>query len=162
MASCSQSVGIHGVLGELAVVDGGPRVATVTAREGAVLVVVARHLVADLIAGRPAVAGALLRSLAAMVRRLDEGACDVNGLDLTQRMQKYLVSLIPQRGIKVAREVGFIPVQLALNQTDLARQVGGSRQQVNRILMDLEAPGSIQRLGHRIVGVRPDRLHAGS
>ena len=47
-----------------------------------------------------------------------------------------------------------------LTQGDLARQVGGSRQQVNRVLMSLEADGSIERLGHRIVGIRPGRLYS--
>lgn len=155
-------LGAHEALGELAVVDGGPRVATVTARVPTVLVVVPRRVVADLIARRPAVASALLRSLATMVRRLDERACDVTALDLPQRVEKYLVALtVPRQGVQVVREDGFVPVHLTLTQTDLARQVGGSRQQVNRILMDLEAAGSIQRLGHRIVGVRPGVLYSG-
>ena len=47
---------------------------------------------------------------------------------------------------------GLVPVRVDLTQGDLARQVGGSRQQVNRVLMSLEADGSIERLGHRIVG----------
>jgi DNA-binding GntR family transcriptional regulator len=51
-----------------------------------------------------------------------------------------------------------VAVDVALTQGDLARLVGGSRQQVNRILMGLEAAGSIERLGHRIVGIRPELL----
>src|SRR4051794_34639949 len=58
--------------GELAVVDRGPRVATVTARERTVLVVVPRLLVTDLIATCPSVATSLLLSMAGLVRRLDE------------------------------------------------------------------------------------------
>jgi CRP/FNR family transcriptional regulator, cyclic AMP receptor protein len=155
-------LGAHEALGELAVVDGGPRVATVTARSLTVLVCVPRRLVADLIARRPAVATALLRSLAAMVRSLDERACDVTTLDLPQRVEKYLVALtVTQQDVKAAGNDGLVPVCLPLNQTDLARQVGGSRQQINRILMDLEAAGSIERLGHRIVGVRPGLLFSG-
>jgi CRP/FNR family transcriptional regulator, cyclic AMP receptor protein len=145
--------------GELAVVDEGPRVATVTARERSVLIVVPRGLVADLIVRRPTVATALLRSLAAMVRRLDEQACDALLLDLPRRVEKYLVAVATRRnGIPAARDDGFVPVDLPLTQTDLARQIGGSRQQVNRILMELEAAGSISRLGHRVVGVRPELL----
>ena len=55
---------------------------------------------------------------------------------------------------------GLVPVQVDLTQGDLARQIGGSRQQVNRVLMGLEADGSIERLGHRIVAIRPDRLYS--
>ena len=44
---------------------------------------------------------------------------------------------------------------------DLARQVGGSRQQVNRVLMTLEADGSIERLasGGAVLGVFPDATY---
>ena len=153
--------------GELAVVDSGPRVATVTARTPTSLVVIPRAQVADLLLRQPRVAAALLRSLAGTVRRLDEHACDVTTLDLPRRVQKYLAALAAH-GEQPAPHTSppdtgrhhhdFVPVELALNQTDLARQVGGSRQQINRILMDLEAAGAIARSGHRIVGIRTDLL----
>ena len=52
-----------------------------------------------------------------------------------------------------------MPVDVSLTQGDLARQIGGSRQQVNRVLMGLEAAGAITRRGHRIVAVRPQQLY---
>lgn len=147
--------------GELALVDGGPRVATVTAREAATVVVVPRHAVSDLIDRRPSVARALLASMAAMVRRLDEQACDATLLDLPRRVEKYLAAVARRRGgVPAPRDGDFVPVELPLTQGDLARQIGGSRQQVNRILVGLEAAGSIERMGHRIVGVRPELLYS--
>jgi CRP/FNR family transcriptional regulator, cyclic AMP receptor protein len=145
--------------GELAVVDSGPRVATVTARSSCVLVVVPRRAVTELIARVPSVATALLLAMAAMVRRLDEQAADATLLDLPRRVQKYLATAANERiASHAARSGDFVAVDVALTQGDLARLVGGSRQQVNRILMGLEAAGSIERLGHRIVGIRPELL----
>ena len=144
--------------GELALVDDGPRVATVTARTRTVLVVVPRRAAADVMARQPSVTRALLVSMAALVRRLDEQACDVTLLDLPQRVEKHLATFVRQRSGGPLGD-GLVPVDVDLSQSDLARQVGGSRQQVNRVLMRLEADGSIERMGHRIVAIRPDRLY---
>jgi CRP/FNR family transcriptional regulator len=145
--------------GELAVVDGGPRVATVTARQRTVLVVVPRQAVTDVMARQPSVMSALLTSMAALVRRLDEQACDAALLDLPRRVEKYLAAAARTSSSDRSRDE-LVPVDIAITQGDLARQIGGSRQQVNRVLMSLEAAGSIERLGHRIVAVRPARLYA--
>ncbi len=153
-------LGPHQTFGELALVDDGPRVATVTARLTSVLVVVPRRAVADVMVRHPAVMRALLVSMAALVRRLDEQACDAALLDLPRRVEKHLSALVRGRAVPPPRPDGFVPVEHVLTQGDLARQVGGSRQQVNRVLMSLEADGSIERLGHRIVGIRPERLYS--
>ena len=135
--------------GELALVDDGPRVATVTARTRSVLVVVPRRAAADVMARQPTVVTALLVSLAALVRRLDEQACDAALLDLPRRVEKHLAGLARGRATAAERADGWVPVDVSLTQGDLARQIGGSRQQVNRVLMNLEAAGSITRRGHR-------------
>ena len=145
--------------GELALVDGGPRVATVTARTTTVLVVVPRHAVTAVMSRHPSVVTEMLKSMAALVRRLDEQARDASLLDLPRRVEKYLAAAAR---ISSPNRSGdeLVPVDVALNQADIARHIGGSRQQVNRVLMGLEAAGSIERLGHRIVAVRPARLFA--
>jgi CRP-like cAMP-binding protein len=150
--------------GELSLVDRRPRVATVTARERSVLVTVPRAAASDLLTRRPAVVAALLEAMAALVRRLDELAADATLLDLPRRVEKYLSAATrqhPRTGPVAPGDSAFRPVDILVTQGDLARQVGGSRQQVNRVLMRLEAAGSIQRSGHRIVGIRPERLYQG-
>ncbi|HTE74968.1 MAG TPA: Crp/Fnr family transcriptional regulator [Actinomycetes bacterium] len=152
-------LGANHHFGELVLVDDGPRVATVTARKRSVLVVVPRRAVVDLMGRQPSVTQALLLSMAALVRRLDEQACDAALLDLPHRVEKHLSTFLPPRLGEVPPD-GLVPVEVDLSQGDLARQIGGSRQQVNRVLMNLEADGSIARMGHRIVGIRPDRLYS--
>jgi DNA-binding IclR family transcriptional regulator len=46
----------------------------------------------------------------------------------------------------------------ACSASGAAHQVGGSRQQVNRILAALDEAGAIERLGHRITAIRPHLL----
>ena len=53
---------------------------------------------------------------------------------------------------------GSAPVDIVINQTDLAHQVGGSRQAVNGVLKALEQAGVIERSGRRVVSVRLDLL----
>ncbi len=145
--------------GELALLDDGPRVATVTARTRSVLVVVPRRAAAEVMARQPTVVTALLVSMAALVRRLDEQACDAALLDLPRRVEKHLAALATGRATATEGDDGWVPVDVSLTQGDLARQIGGSRQQVNRVLMSLEAAGSITRRGHRIVAIRPQQLY---
>ena len=94
--------------GELALVDDGPRVAPVTARTRSVLVVVPRRAAAEVMARQPAVVTALLVSLAALVRRLDEQACDAALLDLPRRVEKHLAGLAGGRATAAegARRLG--------------------------------------------------------
>jgi len=142
--------------GELAVIDGGPRVATVVARVATVLVEVPGKAAATLLTRRPAVAVAMLNAMAMLVRRLDEQACAASLLDLPSRVRRLLIDAV---GPDARTEPdGYLPVDLPLTQADMARQVGGSRQRVNHVLMDMEAAGTIRRTGHRVVGVRTDLL----
>jgi CRP/FNR family cyclic AMP-dependent transcriptional regulator len=145
--------------GELAVVDGGPRVAVATAREPTELLRIARATVLHLVASEPAVGGALIASLVAMVRRVDEQNSDLALRDLPHRVRKHLLgAALRQHGSPPVVPGAALPVDLRINQTELATQVGGSRQQVNRILAGLESAGAIERQGHRIVRVRPHLL----
>ncbi len=145
--------------GELSVVDGGPRVATATARVPSTLVHVPGQVMRDTISRHPKVASAVITSLATLVRRMDERASDFVLLALPARVEKLLATLASEVVGAGAGDSGQpIRVELAITQTELARQVGGSRQQVNRILVDLEARGAIQRLGHGIVTIKPDLL----
>ena len=143
--------------GELAVVDDRPRVATATARTPSLVVCIPRPQVLRLLRQSPEVATALLSALAALIRQVDERATDLVLVDLPGRIAKFLgaaASLAPGE----YRPGEPVSVDLRLSQSELARLVGGSRQQVNRVIVALEANGAIERVGARIVSVRPDLL----
>jgi len=146
--------------GELAIIDGGARVATATTRQPSVLVCIPRSEVTRVMASRPEVAVALLSTLTTLVRRLDEHTSDLVLLDLPARFVKFLLGAAQVTPAEVRPGVS-VPVDLRLSQTELARLIGGSRQHVNRMITTLEAEGAIRRQGSRIVSVRPDLLVSG-
>ena len=143
--------------GELALIDDGPRVATATAREQTVVVAVPAAPVLRLVATRPAFALALLRSLGVMVRRIDDAVSDLVLLDLPGRVCRFLLSHADATMPETTSDA-LVPVVVAITQTELAQLVGGSRQQVNRALRDLEDSGAIVRDGSRVTAVRPALL----
>jgi CRP/FNR family transcriptional regulator, cyclic AMP receptor protein len=143
--------------GELAVIDGGERAATATARQASVVVAVPRAEVRRLLQEATSVSAAMLTALAAVIRQVDDHSTDLVLIDLRGRVAKFLTTAAcGQRDL--SRPGVAVPVDLRLNQTELARLVGGSRQQVNRIVVALEAEGAIERIGSRIVSVCPDLL----
>jgi CRP-like cAMP-binding protein len=149
-------IGPPTAFGDMAVVDGGPRVATATTREPTDLIRIPRLSVVHLLEAEPTVAAAMLASFVALVRRADEQVVDLSLRTLPSRVRRHLLTMAASdpRTSGLSTD-GVLAVDLLIDQSDLARQVGGSRQQVNRILASLEATGAIQRRGRRIVEVRP-------
>jgi CRP/FNR family transcriptional regulator, cyclic AMP receptor protein len=143
--------------GELAVIDDGPRVASATARQPSVLLAVPRTEVQRLVREHPEIAQSLLTSLAALVRRVDDQTTNVMLLDLPGRVRQFLADTA-RAADPDARSGTAVAVDLRITQTELAQLVGGSRQQVNRIIVDLERRNIVQRNGSRIVSVRLDLL----
>lgn len=144
--------------GELAVIDDGVRVATATARQASAVVVLPRAQVLRLLAEAATVSSAMLGALAALIRQLDDHAADLVLMDLRGRVSKFLLGVASRADGGPVRPDGAVPVDLRLSQSELARLVGGSRQQVNRILVVLTKEGAIDRVGSRVVSVRPGRL----
>ncbi len=147
--------------GEMAVVDGGARIATAFVREPTVLLELPRAEMLRLITVNAPTALALLGSLANLVRRIDEHASDLVLLDLRGRVAKFLLGTTVGRGAELPGSA-TVPVDIRLNQTEIAQLVGGSRQQLNRILGELARAGAIERRGATIVSVRRDLLRSWS
>ncbi len=136
------------VLGEIALLDGGPRSAAAEALEPTSVLVLSRTAFLDLMAQPPFVEQ-LLRSLGGLVRRLSEQASDFVFLDLPGRLAKVLLRLAADGGS---------PPEVTATQGRLAEMVGGSRQSVNQILQDFAARGLVELRGRQIVLCRPDLL----
>jgi CRP/FNR family cyclic AMP-dependent transcriptional regulator len=145
--------------GEMAVVDGGPRAASAIARQRSVLVTVPGAVFRTLLAEHPAMAMALMQAFSGLIRRLDDHAVDLVLMDLPGRVVKFLLGTAGVSHPELA-SAEPVPVNLRMTQTEMARLVGGSRQNVNRVIVSLEASGAIVRSGTRIVAVRPDLLVA--
>ena len=135
------------VLGELAVIDQGPRSASVVAVQPTTTLVVTRTALITAMHHSPALLDAMLRTLGGLVRRLTEQASDLVFLDLGGRIAKLLV----QRAERESQTPGRrLAVDLHLTQTELAQMVGASRPAVNRVLQSLVGRGWINLDGKTI------------
>ncbi len=142
-----RTLGRGETLGELALLDGSPRSASVVAAEPTSVLTLSRETVLALLSRHSSVLDALLRSLGGLVRQLSEQAGDFVFLDLPGRVAKLLLHLAEVHGNGADPPV----VDLGLSQSDLAAMVGATRPAVNRVLQAMAARGLIELDGHTIV-----------
>lgn len=145
--------------GELALIDGAPRSATVTARTAVVVRVLGREAMLALLAREPAMALALLQAVTAMVRATNDRLADVLALDVPGRLAKWLLARAATDGIP--GPAGTVVV-LGRTQGELAAELGTTRVSVNKALHGFAARGVIA-LDHDRDAVllrRPDELRA--
>jgi CRP-like cAMP-binding protein len=135
--------------GELALLDGRPRSASIEALEDCDLIVVTRADFLGLLSRDPRLVDGLLRELGRMIRRLSDQVADTSLLDLPGRVAKTLVRLVEPRAI-VDPQAELV---VSLSQSRLAELAGGSRQSVNGALATLATRDLIRIDGRRIVVV---------
>ena len=136
-------LGPTAVLGEAAVIDGGPRTATVTAVTDARLFRLPGPALLSVVAEEPALALALLRDVVAKLRRADASIEERSALPLADRLARFL-----------AASGGVV----AMTQADLAERLGASREAVNRQLAPLVRAGTVRVGRGRIDVLRPQAL----
>lgn len=141
--------------GELALIDGEPRSATVETLEPVQTLSLSRPDFMTFLRANPQAAEQMLVALASMVRKADESMADLVFLDLEGRLVKKLLELADAHGRDVD---GGIEIELPMTQEDLAAMIGATRASVNKLLGMYEDRGAIQRRGRRIAIFDPDRL----
>jgi CRP/FNR family cyclic AMP-dependent transcriptional regulator len=135
------------VLGEIAVLDGGPRSATAEAVERTALLSLARDELLDILRSERRVAEALLRALAGMVRRTTQDLAALAFLDLEGRVARRILALA---GGPQATSAEATSERRRITQSEIAQMVSGSRQTVNRALRSLERRGFVELTKHGI------------
>jgi CRP/FNR family transcriptional regulator, cyclic AMP receptor protein len=141
--------------GELALIDGEPRSATIEALESLETICITRRDFMEFLRSHPQAMERLLMVLAGMIRQLDEDLADLIFLDLEGRLVKKLLELAEEHG----REVdGAIEIELPMTQEDLAAMIGATRASVNKLLGAYEQRGAIRRQGRRIAICDRERL----
>lgn len=138
------TLGPGATIGEIALLDGAPRSASVVAAEPTTVLLLSRATVLEVFNRYPVALDGLLRSLGTLIRRLTEQAGDLVFLDLGARVAKLLLHLADAHG------AGSTELNLGLSQSDLAAMVGATRPAVNRVLQNLVARGVIKVDGQRI------------
>lgn len=141
--------------GELALLDGGPRSASVVALEPLDALTLDRAPFIAVLERHPEVAGALLAVLGDRLRQTDELIQDILFLDLPARLAKRLLLLAAPDGEPIP--AGAQPA-VHFSQTELAGMVGSTRESVNRCLNAYAERGLVALRREAIVLSRPDEL----
>ncbi len=134
--------------GEIAVLDGLQRSANVVGMsEGEVMVLSSGDFL-DILVRQPVVSLALLRELAARLRKADEQIKSLSLEDATGKVAAVLLRLAQDIGrIKRGRvEIDALPLQ-----QDMANMAGTSRETISRVLQAFGREGMIERDGPKLI-----------
>ncbi|MEO7037134.1 MAG: Crp/Fnr family transcriptional regulator [Polyangiaceae bacterium] len=130
------------VFGELSVLDGQPRSASVVTLEPGELASLERPALFELMATSPRLAIGLIEVLAQRVRTLTKRYETISTLDVPQRLAQVLVSLAQKHG---QHEGSRVRIPVRLSQQDLGSMVGATRESVNKQLRKWTESGVLHR-----------------
>jgi len=130
-------------IGEVSLLDAGPRSASAEAIEDCTALALSRAAFIELVHTNSRILDAVMRSFGGLVRRLTDQNADHVFLDLPGRVAKALVRL--------AGDSQAPMVTIELNQSQLAEMAGGSRQSVNQAIGSFANRGWLRTEGRRIV-----------
>ena len=128
-------------LGELALLDGAPRDATVIAQQSVTVRLVPRPTFQDLLRREPTVVDGLLRTLAALVRAGNARHAATIGLDVPGRLAAWLLARADDSD-HARRQPEVV---IGRSQGQLAAELGTTRSTLNRALNRFEALGYLSR-----------------
>lgn len=121
-------------LGELALIDGGPRSAAALALSDTTAVAITHEDFVSWLEHRPEAARALLTTLSERVRRTNQELAELVLLDLAERLARRLLSLLETSEDSKIR----------ITQAELGGRLGVTREAVNKQLRVLEQQGVIE------------------
>lgn len=141
--------------GELALVDGAPRSATVIAQTPVVIRLLPRSALMGMIHNEPTVAIALMQGLVLMIRDTNDRFSDLQSLDVPGRVAKWLLSWANRSGKQGADGV---VIAFQISQSDLAAELGTTRVSINKALRMFESLDMIAAEKDQIAIMKPERL----
>jgi CRP/FNR family cyclic AMP-dependent transcriptional regulator len=138
------------VFGEVALLDGGPRSATIVALDPCELLVIRREHFLRFLKESPDTAVSLLGVLAGRLRKLTERTEDIAFLRVGERLAKTIAALASSYGEKQAD--GSMRLQLKMSQQEMGDLVGATRESANKQIRAWEQDGLVsQDHGHLII-----------
>jgi len=135
------------MLGELAVIDGRPRSASVWSLEPTELCVVPIETFRELLVQHPEMCMVLLGTVAARLRESTDQVLELGTQDALARVSRRLLELSPITGDPAPTG----SVELGISQQELAARCGLSREAVVKALRVLRSVGWIRQEGLRLV-----------
>lgn len=141
--------------GELAMIEGRARSASVQTLEDTELLVLARKDFAGFAERHPQLLWKLLAALAEQLRRMNEDVLDLSFRDVPYRLLRVLSQLVERHG-----EMGpdGCRIKMPLSFPELASMVGSNRETVVRLLDRYQAEGLVRRDGATWVVPDPKAL----
>ena len=134
--------------GELSIIDGQTRSATVTSLEDVELLVLRRGDFLDLLTQYPQISIALLRELASRIRKSDTQIKSLSLKDARGRVATTLIRLAEDIGIM---QEGKVIIKKLPLQKDLANIAGTSRETISRVFKKLEKEGFFTKKNNTLV-----------
>lgn len=135
----------HGaIVGELSIIDGLPRSASVVAVRAAALSFLSRAAFEDFAAKHPEIYKSLVTLIAARLRETDAALAAGSFLPLRGRVACTLLELAQDFGQDVG--AGRVVIRQKIGQSDLAAMAGIARENVSRILNDWKRRKLVSRL----------------
>jgi CRP/FNR family transcriptional regulator, cyclic AMP receptor protein len=136
--------GTGSVVGELSMIDGAPRSASVTALRDSKLSFVGRAAFEAFGESRPELYRHIATLLARRLRDTDDALVATNFLSVKARVARALLSLGEAFGHDLGKE--RILVRQKVSQSDLAAMAGIARENVSRVLNDWGSRSLVSRL----------------
>jgi CRP/FNR family transcriptional regulator, cyclic AMP receptor protein len=136
-------LGPHALVGELAMIDGGPRSASVVAISDCSLLFVSRDKFEKYVEAHPEITGYLVRTLARRLRQADEALAAATFLSVRARLARALLNLAEHVG--QATGGNQIELRLKISQGDLAAMAGIARENVSRTMSEWRKRGLVTR-----------------
>jgi CRP/FNR family transcriptional regulator, cyclic AMP receptor protein len=137
-------LGPGAVVGELSMIDGAPRSASVTALRDSKLSFVSRAAFEAFGRANPEVYRHVMILLAHRLRDTNEALAATSFLSVKGRVARALLSLADAFGRDVGQ--GRIVIRQKISQNDLAAMAGIARENVSRVLKDWEHRSLVSRL----------------
>jgi CRP/FNR family cyclic AMP-dependent transcriptional regulator len=129
--------------GELSLLDGEPRSASVSAIEDSKVLKLDQTKLRDFIEKYPEVCWPLFKSLTSQIRKMDETICTLTSKDTYGRLIQVI------RNESIEQQDGTMKTQKITHQ-ELADMIGSSREMVSRLLKTLKQGGYIDIVSKEI------------
>jgi CRP/FNR family cyclic AMP-dependent transcriptional regulator len=134
--------------GEMSLLDGHTRSASVTAIEESELLVIRREEFLQILRDFPQIAINLLKELAQRIRKSDEHIKSLSLQDATGRVATTLLRIAEDSGVFRRGQVEIAELPL---QQDLANMAGTSRETISRVIKSLTEEGLLKKSSGKII-----------
>ena len=141
--------------GEIALLDGKARSASVIAGSASTLAFVDRRSFFEFLGIHPNAREKLIAALCGRIRTLTERVEDLSALEVPARLARTLIALAETLGTEME---GKHYVHVKVSQGDLGSMVGAARESVNKLMRTWEEGGVIDVVDGRVQILRPEML----